>query len=119
MRDLSFAGLQAERVFDPAQARRVVQLEIELPGVDEIIWAGATVTRAYLTPLPRAKPDEPHRFWCRAGLRITDASRRDRRLLVDYVAEALRLDAPPTRTIGRAELAAQLARAPRLASATI
>jgi hypothetical protein len=116
MRDLSFTGCRVERVFDPAQARKVVQLEIELPGVDEIIWATAAVTRAYLTPLPRATPDEPHRFWCRAGLHLTQASRRERRVLMDYVAETLGGWVPTsTRTLGRAELASQLARAPRVA----
>lgn len=117
MRDLSSTGCQVERVFDPSQARKVVQLEIELPGVDEIIWATATVTRAYLTPLPRALHDESHRFWCRAGLQITQASRRERRVLMDYVAETLRsvgAASPSTRTLGRAELVAQLARAPRV-----
>lgn len=116
MRDLSSTGCRVERAFDPAQARKVVQLEIELPGVDEIIWATATVTRAYLTPLPRTTPDEPHRFWCRAGLHITQASRRERRLLMDYVAETLirSVGTESTRTLGRPELAAQLARAPRV-----
>lgn len=118
MLDLSTAGLRVERVFDPTTARRIVQLEIELPGVDEIVCATAAVTRAYLSPLPRATPDGPQRFWCRAGLHITDASRRERRVLMDYVIDHLERRAAndgPRRTLGRAELAAFVARAPRAA----
>jgi hypothetical protein len=89
MSNLSATGLRLERPFDPAATRRFVQLEIELPGVDEIVWASAAVTHAYLTPLPGRTADGQPRFWCRAGLRIADASRRERRLLRDYVIEKL------------------------------
>ena len=89
MCDLSTLGLRLERVFDPKRARRVVQLEIELPGVDEIVWASAEVTHALLTPMRGRTAAGQPRFWCRAGLRIADASRRERRLLSDYVVEKL------------------------------
>jgi hypothetical protein len=89
MSDLSAHGLRLERPFDPKTARRVVQLEIELPGVDEIVWASAAVTHAYLTPMPGRDAAGAPRFWCRAGLQIADASRRERRLLRDYVIERL------------------------------
>lgn len=117
MLDLSMTGLRLERVFDPATANKVVQLEIELPGIDEIVWATAAVTRAYLSPLPKATPDAPQRFWCRAGLRITDASRRERSMLMGYVVDSLRrsaASAPHPRTLTRGELAAYVARAPRV-----
>jgi len=35
-------------------------------------------------------PDGQPRFWCRAGLRLEDVCRRERRLLLDYVVENLR-----------------------------
>jgi hypothetical protein len=89
MSDLSTLGLRLERPFDPKTARPVVQLEIELPGIDEIVWASSTVTHAYLTPMPGRTADGQPRFWCRAGLRITDASQRERRMLRDYVVETL------------------------------
>ncbi|MBS1123735.1 MAG: hypothetical protein H6Q90_5963 [Deltaproteobacteria bacterium] len=89
MSDLSTLGLRLERPFEPTTAKPVVQLEIELPGIDEIVWATAIVTHAYLTPLPGRRPDGQPRFWCRAGLRIGDASRRERRMLHDYVIEQL------------------------------
>jgi PilZ domain len=88
MSDLSTLGLRVERPFDPATARPVVQLEIELPGIDEVVWASATVTHAYLTPMPRGADGQP-RFWCRAGLVIANTSRAEGRMLHDYVVERL------------------------------
>ncbi len=89
MSDLSTLGLRIERPFDPKAAKPIVQLEIELPGVDEIVWASAVVTHAYLTPMPGRTADGQPRFWCRAGLRIADACQRERRMLRDYVVETL------------------------------
>ncbi|HEU4612374.1 MAG TPA: PilZ domain-containing protein [Kofleriaceae bacterium] len=89
MSDLSTLGLRIERPFDPKTAKPVVQLEIELPGVDEIVWASAVVTHAFLTPMPGRTADGQPRFWCRAGLRIADACQRERRMLRDYVVETL------------------------------
>jgi len=89
MSNLSTLGLRLERPFDPAKARPIVQLEIELPGLDEVVWASAVVTHAYLTPMPGRRPDGQPQFWCKAGLRIADASRRERQLLKDYVVERL------------------------------
>jgi hypothetical protein len=89
MSNLSTTGLRLERPFDPRTARPVVQLEIELPGIDEIVWASAAVTHAHLTPMPGRSRDGQPRFWCRAGLRIADASQRERRMLRDYVVERL------------------------------
>lgn len=90
MRDLSAIGVQLERVFDPAHASRIVQLELELPGVDEVVWARGEVTRAFLTPLPGRTPDGQPRFWCRAGLRLAGVAQRERRLLRDYVLDMRR-----------------------------
>jgi hypothetical protein len=89
MRNLSTTGLRLERVFDPKAARRVVQLEIELPGIDEVVWASAEVTHAKLTPLGGVTAEGQPKFWCSAGLRITDVCSRERRLLRDYVVESL------------------------------
>jgi hypothetical protein len=89
MSNLSTSGLRLERPFDPKAARPVVQLEIELPGIDEIVWASATVTHAFLTPMPGRTADGQPRFWCKAGLRIANASQRELRLLRDYVVETL------------------------------
>lgn len=89
MSNLSTLGLRVERPFDPVNARPVVQLEIELPGIDEIVWVSAVVTHAHLTPMPGRTADGQPRFWCRAGLRIANASQRELRMLRDYVVETL------------------------------
>ena len=90
MRDLSTTGLRLERPFDPKTASRIVQLEIELPGIDEVVWARAEVTHAVLSPMGGQTPDGQPRFWCRAGLRIEDICLRERRMLRDYVVETRR-----------------------------
>lgn len=89
MSDLSTTGLRLERVFDPKSAKPIVQLEIELPGLDEVVWASAAVTHAFLTPIGRTHDGQP-RFWCKAGLRIADTSRAERTMLRDYVVETIR-----------------------------
>ena len=89
MCNLSTTGLRLERPFDPRTAKPLVQLEIELPGIDEIMWASAVVTHALLTPFGRTSDGQP-RFWCRAGLRIANASQREHRMLRDYVVETIR-----------------------------
>ncbi len=83
--ELSETGIRLERVFDPAVAARTVALELELPGIDEIIWARADVAFARLTPLGGTHASGQPRFRCRAGLRIADAATRHLRLLRDFV----------------------------------
>jgi hypothetical protein len=83
--DVSVAGIRLERAFDPRTAQRVVQLAIELPGIDDVLWARAEVSFAVLTPMRDRTPDGQRRFWCRAGLRLAELCRRERRLLHDYV----------------------------------
>jgi hypothetical protein len=89
MTNLSTLGLRLEGPYrHDDRARRIIQLEIELPGVDEVVWTSAEIMRAVLTPL-RSVDGKP-RFWCRAGLTIRDTSRSERRLLQDYVIDGLR-----------------------------
>ena len=83
--ELSETGVRLERVFDPRTAARTVALELELPGVDEIIWARADVAFAHLSPLGGTHASGQPRLMCRAGLRIADAASRHLRLLRDYV----------------------------------
>jgi hypothetical protein len=85
IRDLSATGLALERPFDPATARPVVQLELELPGLDEVLWASGVVTFAFLSPMRGRTADGQPRFWCRAGLRLAGIARHEQRLLRDYV----------------------------------
>jgi hypothetical protein len=90
MVDLSSVGLRLERPFDPAAASPVVQLEIELPGVDEIVWARGHVTFAHLSPMGGRHADGQPRLWCRAGIQIDAAAGRDLRMLREYVVETRR-----------------------------
>jgi hypothetical protein len=106
--DLSTLGLRVERVYDPKAARPIVQLEIELPGIDEVIWASAAVTHAFLTPMGKTADGQP-RFWCKAGLRIADATRAERTMLRDYVVETIRAQ---RRVADRRDLAADVRNAP-------
>lgn len=90
MIDLCAIGLRLELPFDPAAAARTVQLEIELPELDEIVWARGQVTFAHLSPMGGRHPDGQPRLWCRAGVHIDLAVARERRLLRDYVIETRR-----------------------------
>lgn len=49
--DLSATGLHASRVFVPmARSRRVIQLEIPLPGLEDPLWASAEIVYDAIDP---------------------------------------------------------------------
>lgn len=104
--DVSADGLRIELPFDARTAQRTVQLELELPGVDEVAWARGHVTFAHLSPMGGTHPDGQPRLWCRAGLVLELAVGRDHRRLREYVMETHRARAR----------AAALALAPHLAA---
>jgi hypothetical protein len=85
MADLSWTGLRLELPFDARTATRTLQLEIEVPEVDEIMWARGHVTHARLSPMGGTHADGQPRLWCSAGIHLEVAAGRDRRLLRDYV----------------------------------
>ena len=90
MVDLSTMGIRLERPFDPATASRAVQLEIELPECDEIVWAKGHVTHAHLRPMGGLHADGQPRLWCSAGIQIDAAALRELRMLCEYVIEKRR-----------------------------
>ena len=90
MVELSAIGLRIELPFDRREACRIVQLEIELPELDEIVWARGHVTFAHLSPMGGYDAEGQPRLWCRAGIAIETAARRDRTMLRDYVIETRR-----------------------------
>jgi hypothetical protein len=90
MVELSAIGLRIELPFDSRAASRTIQLEIELPGIDEIVWARGQVTFAHLSPMGGRHSDGQPRLWCRAGIHIEAAAWRDRRTLRDFVIETRR-----------------------------
>jgi hypothetical protein len=83
--DVSEAGLCVTRPYVGGPTPRIVQLELELPGLDEIIWAKGQVCfdqiRRGLGGLIRT-----------TGVRIAAAASHDLRLLRDYVVELWRAD---------------------------
>jgi hypothetical protein len=90
--ELSAAGLRLERPLHGRRAGRIVQLEFELPEVDEIVWAkGEICFDRY-----RRTPDAPGPVRT-TGVRLVAAASRHLRMLRDWVmatAEARRaLDA--------------------------
>jgi hypothetical protein len=84
MTDLSWGGLRIEMVFDPKHASRTLQLEIEVPEVDEIMWAHGHVTFAHISPLGGRHADGQPRLWVRAGVQLDATASRHRRLIRDY-----------------------------------
>ena len=92
MMDLSWLGLRLELPFDHTTASRVVQLEIEVPGLDEIVWAQGHVTFAKLTPMGGFHPDGQPRLWCSAGVQIDAAASRERRLVRDFGMDTMGSD---------------------------
>ena len=75
--DLSSIGLRIE-LPRRVRARQTLQLEIELPGIDEIVWARGSVTFSQVSSW---------RGLCRAGVFIEIAAANERRMLRDYVRE--------------------------------
>jgi hypothetical protein len=76
-RDVSEGGLALQKRVDPHQPPvELVNLEIELPGTNETIWAAAE---------PRF--DALHRSLQVSGLRFVSMARKHERLIRDYLRE--------------------------------
>lgn len=82
--DLSTQGARLERPFLGGRIEREVPLQLEVPGIDEVMWAKGDVVFDKLVPSPNAGPFGLMR---RTGYRIVIAASRDLRLLRDYVWE--------------------------------
>ena len=84
--DLSPQGLRMARPFVGGRMPREVQLELELPGVDEIIWAKGHV--CYDRIRPAGGPEAPAglgRIVRTSGIRLVAAAARDLRVLREFV----------------------------------
>lgn len=90
--DLSATGLRIERPYLGGPSRRRVPLQIELPGVDEVMWARADACFDILVPTDRANDPRggPLGLIRRTGYRIVAAASRDLRMLKDFVVESHR-----------------------------
>ena len=80
--DLSTEGARVERPYVGGRIEREVPLQIEVPGIDEVMWAKADVIFDQLVPMKSAGPFQLLR---RTGYRIAIAAARDLRLVRDYV----------------------------------
>ncbi|MBA3398276.1 MAG: PilZ domain-containing protein [Deltaproteobacteria bacterium] len=88
--DLSSTGLRIERPYAGGPTRREVPLQIEVPGIDEVMWARGD---ACFDVLVQAAPNErggPLNLIRRTGYRIVLAATRDLRLLKEFVVETHR-----------------------------
>src|SRR6185503_14414480 len=82
--DLSESGLKLQRPLRGRTESRIVQLEFELPEVDEIVWAKGEICFDQLWRAPAA-----HGGVLRtSGVRLVAAATRHLRMLRDYVIAA-------------------------------
>jgi hypothetical protein len=88
--DLSARGLRIERPFVGGALARDVQLELELPGADEIVWAKGIVC---FDEIRRTRSGGLQRA---TGVYFTHAASRDFRLLHEFVVESWRAGSRPT-----------------------
>ncbi len=87
--DLSSTGLRIERPFVPGLARGAAPLQLEVPGIDEILWARGEPCFDEL--VPNAGPaGGALGLVRRTGYRLVAAAARDLRMLGDYVFETHR-----------------------------
>jgi hypothetical protein len=84
--DLSSDGARVERPFLGGQLAPELPLQLELPGVDEVMWARGRVVFDQIVPTTTPMGG-PWGFLRRTGYRIVLAASRDLRLLRDYVYE--------------------------------
>ncbi len=80
--DLSSDGARLERPFLGGRIEREVPLQIEIPGIDEVMWARGDVVFDQLVP---AKTKSPFGLLRRTGYHLALAAARDLRLLRDYI----------------------------------
>jgi hypothetical protein len=87
--DLSRDGARLERPYVGGRIAAAVPLQLEVPEIDEVIWARGEVVFDQLVPM-RAPSGGPFGFLRRTGYRIALAAARDLRMLRDYVYEKAR-----------------------------
>ena len=83
--DISSEGVRVERPYLGGQIIREVPLQLEVPGIDELMWARGDVVFDQLVPSKLAAG--PFGLLRRTGYHIALAAQRDLRLLRDYVWE--------------------------------
>jgi hypothetical protein len=84
--DVSEEGLRMQRPLGRRRDGRVVRLEFELPGVDEIIWAKGEIC---FDQMWRASVAPSGAVWT-TGVRVVAAAQKHLRLMRDWVHEQRR-----------------------------
>ncbi len=88
--DLSAHGLCIERPYAGGATRREVPLQIEVPGIDEVMWARGEASFDVLVPTGSPGRGGPLGLIRRTGYRLTQAATRDMRVLREFVVETYR-----------------------------
>lgn len=86
--DLSTEGARLERPYVPGRIEREVPLQLEVPGIDEVMWARGDVVFDRL--IQTKVNGGPFGLVRRTGYRLAVAAARDLRLLSEYVYETYR-----------------------------
>lgn len=81
--DVSTHGARVERPYIGGRIETEVPLQLEVPGIDEVMWARGDVVFDEL--VPARTHGGPFGLIRRTGYRIAIAAARDLRLLRDYV----------------------------------
>jgi hypothetical protein len=87
--NLSSMGLRIERPYVGGETRREVQLELEIPGIDEVMWAKGDASSDMLIPT-RSGAGGPMGLIRRTGYRLVIAAQRDLRMIREFVFETAR-----------------------------
>lgn len=90
--DLSHSGVRIERPFTGGPTPRDLQLELELPEIDEILWARGEVCFDQVR-----RGNSPGTLMRTTGIRLAAAAARDLRLLRDFIYERRRAAAQAER----------------------
>jgi hypothetical protein len=85
--ELSESGLRLQRPLEGRMESRIVQLEFELPEVDELVWAKGVVCFDQLWRVPVAGKAQG-RVLRTSGVRVVAAANRHLRMLREYVRAA-------------------------------
>lgn len=88
--DLSAVGARIERPYVGGPTPREIDLELEVPEIDEVIWARGEVCFDVVTQAPAGVHGGPLGLLRTTGLRLIRAATRDLKLLRDCVFELRR-----------------------------
>lgn len=88
--EFSPIGVRVERPYTGGPTRREAPLQLEIPDVDEVIWAKGEACFDRLVPRSPAAGGGPLGLIRRTGYRIVACARRDLKLLEEIVVETYR-----------------------------